>query len=118
MAKVFEEFGVAVLKNQFLFYNFLTALILCVLLVWIQKQKFGWAELGFGLLLGIPNYFSSRFLLLSLQDISAIIAYPSYSVATIVVASAAGMLLFRERLSKRKLLAMGLILLSLVLLNL
>jgi len=118
MAKVFEEFGVAVLKNQFLFYNFATALALCVLLVWLKGQKFGWAELGFGLLLGIPNYFSSRFLLLSLQDIPAIVAYPTYSVATIVVAGAAGMLFFRERLTKQKLLAMGVILLSLVLLNL
>ena len=75
-------------------------------------------DLLFGLLIGAPNYFSSRFLLLSLNDVPAVIAYPTYSVGTIVLIALLGVWLFHERLSRRQTLAMGMILAALALLNL
>ena len=99
------------------FFNFLVALVLCVLLVLVKKQRFALPELGLGLLLGIPNYFSSRFLLLSLQEIPAMIAYPTYSVGTIVFVTVVGMVFFREAISRKKGLALGLIAAALILLN-
>ncbi|MBQ3575144.1 MAG: hypothetical protein IJA26_05715, partial [Clostridia bacterium] len=74
----------------------------------------------FGLLLGIPNYLSSHFFLLSLDKggISPLIAYPSFSVGTIVLVTLAGALIFREKLSKKQFAALGMILVALVLLNL
>ena len=71
----------------------------------------------FGLLLGVPNYLSARFLLKALSDIPAVITYPTYSVATIVVVSVAGVLLFKEKQSRRQKSAVVMILVSLVLLN-
>ena len=118
MAKVYEQMGSPGLKDQYLFYTFLTALVLCVGLILLKKQRLGKMELLFGMLIGIPNYISSRFLLLSLSHVPAVIAYPTYSVGAIIVVSTAGLLLFREKFSKRRTLAMGLILVSLVLLNL
>ena len=118
MAKVYEQMGAPGLKDQYLFYTFLTALVLCVGLILLKKQRLGKMELLFGMLIGIPNYISSRFLLLSLSHVPAVIAYPTYSVGAIIVVSTAGLLLFREKFSKRRTLAMGLILVSLVLLNL
>lgn len=117
MAKIFEQMGYPALKDLYLLSNFLVAFVLCVLLVVLKKQRFALPELGFGLLLGIPNYFSSRFLLLSLQDIAAMVAYPTYSVGTIVFVTVVGMALFRERISRRKWLALALIAAALVLLN-
>ncbi len=118
MSKVFEEIGPAALKNQFLLYTFMVALILCTLLCILRKQPFTWREALWGLMIGIPNYFSARFLLLSLSDVPAVVAYPSYSVGTIVLVTLVGVLLFREKLSKRKIAALSVILVSLALLNL
>ena len=117
MSKVFEELGSSSLSEQFLFYTFLVAWLLCTGSVLWKREQPGKAEVLFGLLIGIPNYCSAHFLLKSLEKVSAVIAYPTYSVATIFVVSVAGVLLFRERLKKRQWIALGVILVALVLLN-
>jgi len=117
MAKVFDETAPAALKNQFLLYIFMVAFVLCVLLCVGRKQKPGLADVLFGLAIGIPNYYSARFLLLSIGEIPAMVAYPSFSVGTIIVVALAGVLCFKEKLNRRKLLALGVILAALVLLN-
>ena len=117
MSKLFEELAPATLQNQFLFYIFVVALMLCVALCLVKKQRPGMGDLLFGLAIGIPNYFSSRFLLLSLETVPAMAAFPSFSVGTILLVAAAGVLLFKERLSGRKYLALLIILGALVLLN-
>ena len=117
MAKIFEELGDPALEPQFLIYTFLVALILCTALMLNKKQHPGKWEILFGLLIGVPNFFSAKFLLGALEHISAVIVYPVYSVATILVVSLTGVLAFRERLEKRQWIGMGLILVALVLLN-
>lgn len=117
MSKVFEEIAPASLKNQFLLYIFFVALVLCIALCLVRKQKLSISDALFGLAIGIPNYLSSRFLLLSLSDIPAVVAYPSFSVGTIVLVTVIGLLFFKEKLSLRKGMALGVILISLVLLN-
>ena len=62
------------------------------------------------MLIGIPNYYSARFLLLSFGSVPAVVVYPAYSVGTIIITSMAGMLLFGEKLSVQKKLALLLIL--------
>ena len=69
------------------------------------------------MLLGIPNYYSARFLLKALGSIPAVVAYPTCSVATIAVVSLAGIFLFRERITKKQVFAMCIIVVALVLLN-
>lgn len=117
MSKVFEESGVPGMEDPFLFFTFFAALILCIALMLYKKQRPGKWEILFGLLIGIPNFFSSKFLLRALEDVAAVIAYPVYSVAGILVVTAAGVLFFQEKLKMRQWIALGLILLALVLLN-
>ena len=117
MSKVFEELGDTALSDQFLFYTFLAALTLCIALMLVKQQRPGKAEIFWGLLIGIPNFFSARFLLQSLEDVAAVIAYPTYSVATRLVITLAGVLFFREKLGKRQWAALGIILIALGLLN-
>lgn len=117
MSKIFEESGTADLSNAFLFYTFLTALVLCAVVTVLNGQRCGKWEIFFGLLIGIPNFFSSKFLLRALAAIPAVIVYPVYSVGGILAVTLAGVLLFREGLDKRQWAAMGLILASLVMLN-
>jgi len=118
MSKVYEELGSASLSDHYLLYTFLVALILCVALCIVRKQTLCWQDAIFGLLIGVPNYCSARFLLLSLNSVPAVVAYPSFSVGTIVLVTIAGMVFFGEKLSRRKWAAMAIILAALVLLNL
>lgn len=117
MSKIFEELGDKSLSGQFLFYTFLAALVLCVVLMLCKNQRPGGAEVFWGLLIGIPNFFSAKFLLRSLEDVAAVIAYPTYSVATMLVITFAGVLFFHEKLGKRQWAALGIILVALALLN-
>lgn len=117
MSKVFEQMGDSSLAPQFLLYTFMAALVLCLGLMIFKKQRPGRPELLYGFLIGIPNFFSARFLLAALNTVPAVIAYPTYSVATILAVTMAGIGLFRERLNRRQWLAIGVILVALVLLN-
>lgn len=118
MSKIFEEVGPAAFRNHFLFYIFTTAFILCTVLCLLKGQRFTPVELGWGVAIGIPNYFSSRFMLLSLSHIPASVAYPSYSVGSIVIVALAGVILFHEKIARRRLIALGLILAAIAMLNL
>ena len=117
MSKIHEEMGNPALADHFLFYTFGVAMILCIALIIVKKELFGWKDILFGILLGIPNYFSASFLLKALNDIAAVIVFPTFSVATVVVISMTGLLVFKEKLGKKQWIGMGLILIALVLLN-
>ena len=117
MSKIFEELGNPVHSGHFLLYTFLVALALCISLCRIRGEKLGKWEWIFGLLIGIPNFFSAKFLLAALDTVPAVIVYPVSSVGTILVMTLAGVLIFTERLEKRQWLALGMILGALVLLN-
>lgn len=117
MAKLYQELGDPALSAQFLLYTFAGALVLSLALMVYKKEKPGKAELIFGVLVAIPNYFSSKFLLAALTQLQAVIVYPCYNVGTILVATVAGVLFFRERLKKHQWAALGAILTALVLLN-
>ncbi len=117
MLKVFGETGNALLSDHFILYTFFFAGLFCfVMLLW-KKEKMGLAELGFGVLIGIPNFMGSRFLMKALDTMPAVIAYPTRSVAVILVVALAGVLFFREKLRKNQWLAVAAIMAALVLLN-
>ena len=117
MSKIFEESGVPGMGSQFMFFTFGTALVFCILRMVVKGQKLGKWEILYGLLVGVPNFYSSRLLLRALENVPAVIAYPVYSVGCILVVTVTGVLLFRERLEKKQWVALGLILAALVLLN-
>lgn len=117
MSKVYEELGKADSEEKFLFCTFLVALILCALLAGYKKQRLAKEDVFFGLLIGIPNYYSARFLLKALKFVPAVVAYPTYSVAGILLVTAAGILFFKERISRKQAAAITIILIALILLN-
>ena len=117
MSKIFEVLGPAALSDQFLFYIFAVALVLCLALVICKKERPGWRELLFGAAIGIPNFFSSKFLLRALADLPAVVVYPSFSIGTMLLTTLVGVVFFKERLQKRQWLAMAVIIVALLLLN-
>ena len=118
MSKVFSQYGSPALSAHYLFYIFLVAFLLCAALVIRGKERPGKTEVGFGVLIGIPNFFTARFLLRAVESLSAVIVYPTFSVGTLLVVTMAGVLVFRERLERRQWAAVAVILAALALLNL
>lgn len=117
MSKVHEELGNSVLSEHFLLYTFGVALICAIVLIIIKKEPVGVQDIGFGILLGVPNYFSCRFLLKALNSVPAVIAFPTFSVSAVVIVTLAGLLVFKEKLSKKQWIALGIILVALIMLN-
>ena len=117
MAKVFDALGNVALSDLYLFYIFAVALVLCLILVILKKERPGLWELLFGALIGIPNFFSSKFLLGALRTLPAVVVYPTFSVATMLVLTLTGVVMFRERLCRSRWIALGAIIVALVLLN-
>ena len=117
MSKVFEELGDAAFSDSFLFCTFLAAFLLCVGLVVFTREKPDVKSVLFGLVIGIPNFFSAKFLLMALQEVPAVIAYPTFSVASLLAVTLAGVLFFKEKLRKTQWVALAIIACALVLLN-
>lgn len=117
MAKIYDEMGTPEFEEHFLCLTFVAAFVLCAILAVKKGQKLAKEDVLFGMLVGIPNYYSARFLLKAVGQVPAVVAYPTYSVATIVVISIVGMICFKEKLTKRQQAAIGLILIALVFLN-
>lgn len=117
MSKVFQVLGNEALSDQFLLFTYGTAFLLCTSLVIAGKHWPGKRELLYGILIGIPNFLSTKFMLGALTTIPAVVAYPTFSVCTMLMVTLAGTWFFREKLNKKQWIALGIILVALVLLN-
>ena len=116
-AKIFNVYGNPVYESLFLFFTFTVAGIICLMLMIHRKERIGIKEMLFGIGVGIPNFFASKFLLIALNSVPAIIAYPTRGVGSILVVSIAGIFLFKEKLKKHQWIAIGAIMVSVLLLN-
>ena len=117
MAKVFAMFGSKPLEETFLVYTFLSALVLCLILVLYKKERLQPLALVYGVIVGVPNFFSARVLLKAVSVLPAVVVYPTFSVGTMLLVTLAGVLVFRERLRKKQWVALTVILAALILLN-
>ena len=118
MSKVHEQLGNTELNSLFLLITFGSALILCAAVCVFRRSRVSKWDVIDGILIAVPNYFSTRFLLASLNSLPAVIAYPCFSAGVIAVTSLIGAYVFHERLSRRQWGAMLVIAAALVLLNL
>lgn len=117
-SNLYDKLGASTRKDDFLTFLFLTAGLCALVLLMRKGERFYAKDLLFGVLIGIPNYFSARFFLSCLSTVPALIAYPVNSVGSILVVTLIGVFFFHEKLTERKWVALGLIALSLILLNL
>ncbi len=117
MAKVFNEVGNSELNFQFLLITFLTAFLFCAIVIVCKKERVGRKEVLYGVMIGVPNFFASQFVLMALKTVPAVVVYPAKGVATIGVITIAGLLVFKEKLSKKQIIVMGIIAIALILLS-
>ncbi|MFR9117856.1 MAG: SMR family transporter [Merdibacter sp.] len=118
MNKVFEVFGDPRQNGLFLLIAFASAALFSLLRMGLHRGGIDPKSVFFGIGLGIPNYFSSRFLLYALQEVPAVIAYPTYSVVTIALITLAALVLWKERIRRQNAIAMAGIVCAIVLMNL
>ena len=120
MVNLFDKYGPASGKDAYLFFNFFFALLfsVCVLLFRLRKHPAKGKEFLLGMLVGVPNYFASRLVMRALGSLPSVVVYPVYCVGTLAVLTVAGVFLFKERLTVKKWIGVGLIAVALVLLNL
>ena len=116
-SKVFEFIGDRKDDDRFMFFIFFFAGILTLFPLIKSKKKIDLTTAVCGIVIGIPNYFVTRFLLKALTEIPSFIVYPSYSVGTIILISLMSRIFFKEKLNKQQILGVGLILVALVMLN-
>ena len=121
MSKIFERLGGEGEGALFFFWLFLTAGLLAAVLAYREYrhsgEKLAWKALAAGVLVGVPNYFSSYWLLRALYTLPALVVYPVASTGTILIVMALSALLFHEKPGKRRMLGLALILAALVFLN-
>lgn len=122
MAKIFNQLGDRAQDALYILLVFLAAGLITVILLLKEYRKTGRPgrprDYLAGIAVGVPNYFSSSLLLRSLASLPAFIAYSVFSVGTVLFITLFSMMVFKEKPGKYQLIGLGLIAVSLVLLNL
>ena len=118
MAKIFNGVGNPAHSANFLLGTFGTACALCVVVLLLRRERPGKQELLYGTLVGVPNFFASRFLLDALETVPAVVVYPIRGVGAIAIVVLVGMVCFGERLRRHQWCAMAAVIVAIVLLNL
>ncbi len=102
-------------------YLFLFAFIFGVLIfIWKiknEKRRPSKKDIYWGILLGIPNYFSMYFLLESLNDLPSSTVFPIANMGVILCSTLLSILLFKEKISKKKSLALFCSILAILLIS-
>lgn len=116
-ANIHDKMGNRACSDQYLLITFSVALLSSIVMAIVKKQSFRLTDFAIGMFVGFPNYFCSRFLLLSLSKLKAIVVYPVYNIATILLISLCGIIVFREKLTRNRLIGIIMVLAALLLLN-
>ena len=116
-SKIFESMGAADLDGLFLFYTFLVAFIISVVLFLRNNRAVNKNDIKYGILLGVFNQLTTMFLLWAVMKLPASVVYPVYSVAVILTVSLVNGIIFKEHFNSLQWLAMALVCVALVCLN-
>lgn len=115
--KIFQKYAISAYKDVFLFSVFFVAFVVSAIYTFRKKDKISLKDILIGFVVGIPNLFSSYFLILSLDTINTSVAFPLYSAGSIVLINIGGYFIFKEKIDKKTKFAIMLTLIAVVLIN-
>lgn len=115
--KIYQKYALNEFKDLFLFSIFFVAFLISIFYAYKKKSKITKKDILTGFAVGIPNLFSSYFLILSLDTLKTSVAFPIYSAGSIVLINIGGFLIFKEHISKKNKIAIFLTIIALVLIN-
>ena len=116
-AKVFQE-NKSGLENPytFMFIIFTVAFITGFFFLLKDKRTIQQREILTGIALGIPNLFSSIFLIQALAQLPAVLVYPFANIAVIVFGTLLGYFYWKDKLQQKQWLGIGLAVSALIIL--
>ena len=115
--KIFKEARDTSEEPWFIFFIFSTALLYILVILLYRKETFDSKATRNGLIMGIPNMFSTFFLLGALARLPAVIVYPFNNIAIILFTTIMAYLLWHERLNLFGKLALSSGIIALILLS-
>ena len=115
--KIFQQWRPSIEKPYFIFIIFLCSFIYTLTIVVIQGIRFEKTVLARGAILGIPNMFSTFFLLLALGQLPAIVVYPIVNIGIILLTTLGAAILWKEKLNRSGLWALQFGMAALILLG-
>lgn len=115
--KIFQKYAMVEYKSVFLFFVFFTAFLISLFFTLKKKGNVNRKDIFTGFMVGIPNLFSSFFLIMALNYLKTSVAFPLYSAGTIVIISLGGVLFFREKLNRSEILSIVMTIVALILIN-
>ncbi len=116
--KVFQKYGALDDRSLFLAVNFATAFLIGAVIVARKRIRPSQRDIAIGLAVGIPNLFSSYFLIMALNTIPAAVAFAAFGAGTIVIINIGSIVLYRERLATHEWIAVIATIIALILMNL
>lgn len=118
MLKVFQKVVTPQLNDFFVFCTFTTAFILAI--IWSKSTgelKLSSKNIFIGGMVGLCNVLSDVFIMVALTQLPAAIVYPVGSSGTISLIALLSALIFKEKLTKKQILALILTIIGIILIN-
>ncbi len=115
--KIYQKYALNDYKDVFLFSIFFVAFLISIFYTLKERGKITKKDILTGFAVGIPNLFSSYFLILSLDTLKTSVAFPIYSAGSIVLINIGGFLIFKEHIAKKNKVAILLTIIALVIIN-
>lgn len=116
--KVFKGWKPEQEEPFFVFFIFSSAFVYTLIFIITKKVKIKKETAILGMFLGIPNVFSTIFLLAALSFLPAILVYPFVNVGIILLTTVLAFLIWKEKLNRRGVLALASGLLAILFLSL
>ena len=115
--KIYQKYAMIEYKEVFLFMVFVSAFIISLGFLIREKTRIELRDVAVGFAVGIPNLFTSYFLIMALDTIKASVAFPVFSAGTILIITAAGSVIFREQIAPKNRIAIVLVITAIILMN-
>jgi drug/metabolite transporter (DMT)-like permease len=116
--KIFQKYALVDYKVLFLFWVFFSAFLISLFYSFRKVKRLPKkSELLTGFAVGIPNLFSSFFLISALNYLKTAVVFPIFSAGSIVLISAAGYLFLGEKLKPKEWASILMTVVALILIN-
>ncbi len=116
--KIFQKYALVDYKVLFLFWVFFSAFLISFFYSLKKVKRLPKkSELLTGLAVGIPNLFSSFFLISALNYLKTAVVFPIFSAGSIVLITAAGYFFFGEKLRVKEWASILMTIVALILIN-
>ncbi len=116
--KIYQNYALNAYKDVFLFCVFFVAFLISSFFTRKQQALITRSDVLTGFAVGVPNLFSSYFLIMSLDTVKTSVAFPVFSAGSIIFITLGSYLIFKEIISPKNKLAIFFTVIALILINL